>query len=103
MNKNTLETLMDEIAERFAEKFFKRYEEFLVKMGDSRKAKEINERRRFATVREITELYPSFSQSSIRWLIFNEKTNGFSQCIKRVGRKILIDLNKFEQWIDKHE
>jgi len=59
--------------------------------------------KRLSTVRQMPSIYPSFSQSSIRWLIFNEKTNGFSQCLRRVGRKILIDLDKFEAWIDEHQ
>ena len=59
--------------------------------------------KRFATVRQIPKIYPVFSVSSIRWLIFNEKTNGFSQCLRRVGRKILIDLDLFEQWIDQQK
>lgn len=59
--------------------------------------------RRLATVNQLVESYPSFTSSSIRWLIFNEKTNGFSQCLRRIGRKILIDLDQFEQWIDQQQ
>jgi len=55
---------------------------------------------KWTTPRKLPEFYPGiFTESSIRWLIFNEKTNGFSRCIKRIGRKILIDLNEFELWI----
>ncbi len=58
--------------------------------------------KRLATVRTIPNLYPDvFSESSIRWLIFNEKTNGFSSCVRRLGRKVLIDLDEFESWITK--
>ncbi len=56
---------------------------------------------RFNTVKQIPTLYPAFTESSIRWLIFNEKTNGFNCCVKRIGRKILIDLDEFESWISK--
>jgi hypothetical protein len=60
--------------------------------------------KRFATVREMPHIYPSFTEASIRWLIFNEKTNGFSQCLRRIGRrKILIDLDRFEKWIDQQQ
>jgi hypothetical protein len=34
----------------------------------------------------------------LRHLIFYEKTNGFSQCVVRVGRRVLIDENKFFSW-----
>lgn len=57
--------------------------------------------RRFATVRQAAELYPAFTQASIRWLIFNEKQNGFNVCVRRVGRKVLLDLDQFDSWIDE--
>lgn len=56
---------------------------------------------RLNTVKQIPPLYPAFTESSIRWLIFNEKTNGFTCCIRRIGRKILIDLDAFESWIEQ--
>lgn len=57
--------------------------------------------KRLATVRQLADLYPAFSRSSIRYLIFNEKTNGFSNVIRRIGRKVLLDLDAFESWIAK--
>jgi hypothetical protein len=58
------------------------------------------EKKRWATVRMIPNLYPGiFSQSSVRWLIFNEKQNGFSRCVRRIGKKVLIDLDLFDDWI----
>lgn len=60
-----------------------------------------NVSKRLAPVKKIPAIYPgSFTESSIRWLIFNEHQNGFSRCVRRVGRKILIDLDEFEFWID---
>jgi hypothetical protein len=57
--------------------------------------------KRLATVKKTAELYPNaITEPAIRWLIFNEKSNGFSTCIRRLGRKILIDLDSFEHWID---
>ena len=57
--------------------------------------------KRIATVKKTAENYPEvFTESAIRWLIFNEKYNGFSRCIRRIGRKVLIDLDQFELWID---
>ncbi len=58
--------------------------------------------KRLAPVKKIPALYPNcFADSSIRWLIVNEHKNGFSCCVRRIGRKILIDLDEFESWIDK--
>jgi hypothetical protein len=57
--------------------------------------------KRLATAKKIPELYPGvFTESSIRWLIFNEDINGFSSCVRRIGKKVLIDLDLFEEWID---
>jgi hypothetical protein len=61
-----------------------------------------HETKRLSTVKKLPEYYHgAFTESSIRWLIFNEKTNGFSRCIRRIGRKVLVDLDSFEQWIEK--
>ncbi len=56
--------------------------------------------KRFATVRQAAALYPAFTESSFRWYIFNAKRLNFDKCIRRVGRKILIELDEFEQWLD---
>lgn len=56
--------------------------------------------KRLATVKQAAEIYPAFKISSLRWLIFNEKENGFSCCVRRLGRKVLIDLDQFESWVD---
>jgi hypothetical protein len=37
----------------------------------------------------------------LRYLIFNGELNGFSYCVRRVGRKVLIDESRFFEWIDK--
>lgn len=59
--------------------------------------------KRLATVKKIPEHYNgAFTVAGLRWWIFNEKTNGFSQCVIRIGRKILIDLDAFEQWVADH-
>lgn len=58
-----------------------------------------NHLNKFCTVRQLANYYPAFTEGSIRWLIFNEMSNGFNQCIRRLGRKILIDLDQFELWI----
>lgn len=62
----------------------------------------ISHNKRLATVKKIPELYPGvFTESSIRWLIFNENLNGFSRCVRRIGKRVLVDLDSFEAWIDE--
>lgn len=59
--------------------------------------------RRIATVKNLPSKYPDagFTESTIRWLIYNSKENGFDACIVRLGRKVLIDLARFESWMDE--
>lgn len=70
-------------------------------------------RRRVATVAQLAAAYPVFSQAAIRDLIFkaadrfNSKGdripgNGLAEAgvILRVGRRVLIDLDAFESWLD---
>lgn len=70
-------------------------------------------RRRVATVAQLAAAYPVFSQAALRDLIFkaadrfNSKGdripgNGLAEAgaILRVGRKVLIDLDAFEAWLD---
>lgn len=57
----------------------------------------------FASVKELSKLFPSFSEPSIRYLIFNAKQNGLQPCIRKIGKKILINLNDFNHWIDSHK
>lgn len=55
--------------------------------------------KKFFTVKQLAMEYPAFTTSAIRWLIFNETSNGFSMCIRRIGRRVIIDAEAFEQWV----
>jgi hypothetical protein len=58
--------------------------------------------KRFATPNQIAGLYPgAFKKSSVRYLIVQREKNGFDCCIRRFGKKILIDLDEFEKWISE--
>ncbi len=35
----------------------------------------------------------------LRHLIFHEHTNGFHKCVRRVGRRVLIDEEAFFEWV----
>lgn len=63
----------------------------------------MNQCKRLVTVKNLPSKYPdaNLTESSVRWLIFNAKENGFSACVVRIGRKVLIDLEIFEQWLDE--
>ncbi len=52
------------------------------------------------TVKQFANKHPAFSEASLRYHIFHEKTNGLGIAIKRVGRKILIQEEAFFNWIE---
>ena len=55
----------------------------------------------YLTVAQMSQRFPAFTQGSIRWLIFNEKDNGFSKVIRRIGRKVIINLQEFKKYIEE--
>jgi hypothetical protein len=54
------------------------------------------------TVKQYARKEPAFSEQSLRAFIFNDQKNGLAKfkAISRVGRKVLIDHNRFQAWID---
>jgi hypothetical protein len=57
----------------------------------------------YLTVNQTCQKHTWLSQSSLRYLIFNAETNGFKECIFRLGKKILISEEKLLQWVEKHK
>ena len=58
--------------------------------------------RRLVAPKNFPDKYPdaNFTVSGLRWWIFNGKENGFDRCVVRIGGKVLIDLDRFEEWAD---
>lgn len=56
----------------------------------------------FKTVKQFIAENPAFTLGGMRNYIFFEDTNGLkaSGAIKRIGRKILIDVEAFYKWVD---
>jgi hypothetical protein len=54
------------------------------------------------SVRQFAETHKAFTIGALRHLIFFEETNGLKEhkVLKRLGRKILIDVEKFFQWVE---
>ena len=57
----------------------------------------------YLTVKQMAQRFPAFSEASLRFHIFHEKTNGLANAIRRVGRKILINESLFLEWVDSHK
>jgi len=45
----------------------------------------------------------AFSESAIRWHIFNAKRNGLDPHIRRIGRKVLVNVAGFRDWIENQK
>lgn len=59
--------------------------------------------RQLRTVKQLaTESGGAFTEGSLRWAIFNEKSNGLDRAVVRLGRRVLIDVPKFNEWIDSN-
>lgn len=56
------------------------------------------------TVRAFAAKHSAFSESSLRWLIFNASghlgadSNGLSDALVRIGRRVFIDEVAFFEW-----
>lgn len=57
------------------------------------------------SVKQFAQENPAFSESSLRWMLFNSGTNGLlkSGAIIRNGRRILIDSDKFFAWLQANQ
>ena len=61
--------------------------------------------RKLLTVRQWTKKHEAFSEGGTRYYIFNAESNGLmaSGALIRLGRRVLIDEEKFFQWIDDQQ
>lgn len=58
--------------------------------------------KRIIPPKKVPEAYPgAFTESSIRYLIFNANNNGFARCLIRIGKKVLIDLDQMDSWLEQ--
>lgn len=60
--------------------------------------------RKLQTVADMAKSGP-FSEASLRWHIFNAATNGMAEAgaFKKIGRRIYIDPEGFDRWIDSQQ
>ena len=56
--------------------------------------------REFLTVRQAAERSGIFTELAMRKMLFNCRSNGLVQHVRRVGGKLLIDYPGFINWID---
>ena len=54
---------------------------------------------RIIPVTEWNKHHPWPTEGGLRHLIFHENENGFHKCIRRIGRRVLIDEHAFFEWV----
>lgn len=52
------------------------------------------------TIKQLAQENPAFTEASLRWLVFNARQNGLDAAIVRVGRRVLIDVQKLDAWLE---
>ncbi len=54
------------------------------------------------SLKQFTEKFPFMTMSGLRYVIFNAEKNGFDKVIRRIGSKVLINAEKFAQWLEEN-
>lgn len=57
--------------------------------------------RKLKTVKQLAHENPAFTEASLRWLIYRAEENGIDEVLVRVGRRVLFDMERFEEWLEK--
>lgn len=52
------------------------------------------------TVKQLVKKHPYLTEPGLRWMLFNRAQNGLNTAVIRIGKKILIDEELFEKWVD---
>ncbi len=54
------------------------------------------------TVAQLADELPAFDEPAIRRLIFNAEKLGLGYAIVHIGRRVYIDIDAFNRWLDDH-
>jgi hypothetical protein len=54
------------------------------------------------SLKQLAAECPAFTEGSLRWLVFNAPTNGLAPALVRIGSRVLIDRDAFQQWVFSH-
>jgi hypothetical protein len=58
--------------------------------------------RNLKTVKQVAaESSGTFSEGSLRWMIFKAQDNGLQAALVRQGRRVLIDVQAFNEWLGR--
>jgi hypothetical protein len=54
------------------------------------------------TIGQVADQCPAFSEAALRKLILHAPLNGLEPAIVRLGRRVLIDSERFNEWLNQH-
>ncbi len=57
---------------------------------------------RLFTVKQVVKEYPAFTESGLRWLLFNKETNGIESAVIKLGGRVYIDGDEFDSYLERH-
>jgi hypothetical protein len=55
------------------------------------------------TKKQFCAKHPAFSPGGLNWLLFLREQNGLATAVVRVGRRLLLDEQKFFTWLVKQQ
>lgn len=55
---------------------------------------------RLLDVHQVLEAYPALNRGGLRHLMFNRQSNGLDRAVVRLGRKLCIDADEFDRWLE---
>ena len=59
------------------------------------------ENKKFLSVKEAAHKF-NWPLGGLKGLLFRRKENGLSRAVVKVGRKVLLNITEFEDWIGSH-
>lgn len=54
---------------------------------------------KFVTFKQITEMHPAFTAGRLTWM--RQSNDGFNACVKKINKRVYVDLHAFNAWLDK--
>ena len=58
---------------------------------------------RLGTVDTVAAEHPGYTVTAVRTLIARAQDNGLAPHIYRIGRRVMIDLNGFQEWVRQQQ
>ena len=55
---------------------------------------------RLVSVNGLVKRIPLFTESMVRWWIFNADRNGLNQALIKIGSRVYIDIYEFDAWLE---